>query len=905
MVLTTKLFRPKPPPTHLRRQRLVDRLEEGGHSDLTLVAAPAGYGKTTVVAAWLADKPATDSCWISLDERDNDPRQFWQYMVAGLRSISAEVGAAAEQALTLIQAEQIDSVVLSLINDIWQAYQTHGQQWVLVLDDYHLIHTPQIHDSLDLFIEQLPVDALRVVLTTRSDPPLNLARRRARQQLCELRAADLRFNRTEIDSLLNQQLGLQLSAEAVDHLAQRTEGWIAALQLTALSLRGSENRQAFVTSLAHNNRFVADYLVAEVVGNLPDDVQQFLSKTACLKQLSAELVTHLLPNLNAADILRQLETDNLFLVPLDAARTQFRYHHLFADLLQQVNAPDSAESAALLHAASLWHAAQEEWPLAIDYAQQISAHDLVAQHLINLATPEPHHEDLRLDWFDSLPDAQFIATPGLHVLRTLILIYMPSAETSERAVRDLVLARERFGDLDRIDPFWHAQILLYEVVVAMLQPPIDSVTSVARVEKATQLLADSYPFLHARALYQSGWTYLAAQESDKARTCLEQALTLSQQTNDPFIAMQAQSALWSFDSTLGQASSARLREVDQFIATSPLVKRHYPLTATAYRVRGLTLHGMGQPEAAIEALMRARDLIVLTSEYGQEFIIRWNLALALGSVGRVNEALEMAHSIGERAPLFASFGQFLERWLTQWQYGEDALISAEFDRWITAEQDTLLNYEATVLQSMQDIVVVLSLVICGRLHMREQALDQLPTIVDKLTACISLVNTQNAPMKLPLLINLAIFHDALDQGDRAMATLREAVALAQPFELRAQFSEPRTLLLPLLDRLSKLDGATPWLDSLIATNRELVALRRGQPTTKSAPPAQQPVDALTDRELEILALIADGLTNKQIAERLYLSPNTVRVHTSNIYGKLAVPNRTQAASKARTLGLVP
>ena len=372
-ILATKLYIPPPRPKVVLRPRLIERLNEGlsASRKLTLISAPAGFGKTTLVSEWVAgcERPVA---WLSLDEGDNDPTRFLTYLVAALQTIAANIGAGALAVLQSPQPPPIESILTALLNEITAI----PDNFVLVLDDYHLIDSKPVDEALTFLLEHLPPQ-MHLVITTREDPHLPLARLRARGQLTELRAADLRFTPSEAAEFLNQMMGLNLSAEDVAALEARTEGWIAGLQLAALSMQGHQDATSFIQSFTGSHHFVLDYLVEEVLQQQSESIQTFLLRTSILDRLCGPLcdavLGRLLP-LPGRKPWKYLERANLFIVPLDNERRWYRYHHLFGDLLRQ-RLGKPKEFAEFHLRASQWH--EENGDLGAAFHHAIAAGDFV------------------------------------------------------------------------------------------------------------------------------------------------------------------------------------------------------------------------------------------------------------------------------------------------------------------------------------------------------------------------------------------------------------------------------------------------------------------------------------------------------------------------------------------------
>jgi len=351
-ILSTKLYIPPPRDNAVFRPQLIEQLEKGLGRKLILVSAPAGFGKTTLVSKWIAgcQQPVA---WLSLDEGDNDPARFWSHLIVALQMIAENVGAAVLGILQSSQPPSIEAILTSLINEITLILD----DLILVMDDYHLLDTKQNDDGLTFLIERLPPQ-MHLVIVTREDPDLPLARLRARDELVELRVKDLRFTESEAAEFLNQTMGLRLSAEYIAALEARTEGWIAGLQLAALSMQGLEDTAGFIQSFTGSHHFVLDYLIEEVLHKQPEHIQTFLLQTSILERMCSPLCDAVLPSSSVAgqETLEYLERANLFIIPLDNERHWYRYHHLFAELLRNRLARAYSDQIAGLHRrASDWY----------------------------------------------------------------------------------------------------------------------------------------------------------------------------------------------------------------------------------------------------------------------------------------------------------------------------------------------------------------------------------------------------------------------------------------------------------------------------------------------------------------------------------------------------------------------
>ena len=436
----SKLAAPAPRAGLLPRAGLQSLLQAGRGAKLCLVDAPAGFGKTTLLAQWRAGAGGGRVAWVSLDEGDNDPTRFWVYVVEALRTVEPGVGASALEALRRPSADLDRTVLPGLLNELSAA----GLPLFLVLDDYHLITNPTCHQALAFFLDHLPA-GVHLALSTRADPPLPLARMRARGELAELRVADLQFTDEEALALLNGAMGLQLATDDVQRLAERTEGWAAGLYLAGLSLRGRQDPSAFIAAFHGDNRHVADYLGAEVLVRQPDTIRTFLLRTSVLERLSGPLCDAVLEAQGSAALLRELERSNLFLAPLDQRREWYRYHHLFAELLRMELASREPGLLATLHRrAAAWHRQAGNLDEAIGHASAagefVEAAALIARHWLTYWRRGQRATVAR--WLDGLPDEAILADPPVAYVTAWIRGY---GGASKQQTEDWLAAVERGG----------------------------------------------------------------------------------------------------------------------------------------------------------------------------------------------------------------------------------------------------------------------------------------------------------------------------------------------------------------------------------------------------------------------------------------------------------------------------
>src|SRR5438067_2433837 len=526
-ILATKLYLPRLRPNVVSRPRLLERLNEGLHRKLTLISAPAGFGKTTLVSEWVEgiERPRARTAWLSLDEGENDPARFLTYLVAALQTIAATIGEGVLGALQSPQPPPTVSILTALLNDI----TTIKDPFVLVLDDYHVIDAKPIDQALTYLVEHLPPQ-MHLVIVTREDPPLPLARLRAGGHLTEVRAVDLRFTPSEAAEFLNQGMGLNLSTEDITALEARTEGWIAGLQLAAISLQGQQDSTSFITSFTGSHHFVLDYLVEEVLGQQSESVQTFLLRTSILDRMTGSLCDAVLltPPGSGQATLESIEHANLFLVPLDNERRWYRYHQLFADLLRQrlhqrsASSPgDEVEDVTELHIrASQWY---EDNGLEIEaFHHAVAANDVVrAERLIEGEGVPLHFRGAGApvrNWLESLPVAVLNARPSLWV--TYASALMTTGQTT--AVEEKLQAAE--AALQGTEPDDRPQDLVGRIAsmratLAVIQH--DGETIIAQSRRALEYLhPDNLPVRTATT-----WTLGYAYQLQGDRAAASQAYT--------------------------------------------------------------------------------------------------------------------------------------------------------------------------------------------------------------------------------------------------------------------------------------------------------------------------------------------------------------------------------------------
>ena len=876
-LLATKLYLPPLRLQSVARPRLVERLDDGlaAGTRLTLLSAPAGSGKTTLVSEWVAGcgRPAA---WLSLDAGDGDPARFLAYLIAALQTVAPGIGEGVLTVLGSPQPPPLESILTTLLNDL----TTIPSDVVLVLDDYHVLDARPVDDALAFLVEHLPPQ-VHLVIATREDPALPLSRLRARGQLTEVRGADLRFTPSEAADFLGQVMGLDLSAEEVAALDARTEGWVAGLQLAAISLQGRGDAAGFISSFAGSNRFVLDYLLEEVLQRQSEPVQAFLLRTSNLGRLCGPLCDAVLLDATASgqETLEYLDRANLFVVPLDNERRWFRYHHLFAELLRQRR----QQSAVLSGGEDDDHLRASEWLEANGHEIEAFEHAAAgrdverAERLI-----EGHGMPLYfrgalvpiLRWLGSIPTTVLDARPSLWVTYAQALLSSgqntgiePKLQAAERALQDARTddrTRDLVGRIASVRAF-------------LVWSPDQVETIIAESRLALEYLdPDNLPFRTAAAL-NLGHAYVLLGDRSGARQALTEVTTISAASGNTIYEI------------LGSIGLGFIQEADNQLGLAVQTYRHaielaaglpFPFVCEAHLGLARVHYQWNDLDAARrhgeQSLQLARQIADTDRRVACEVLLA-RLALAGGdAVGAAAILAEADQATRQHDFVLQVPDVAAARVLTFLRQGDVAAAAH------LAQAHDLPLSQARVHLAQGDPAA--ALVVLGPYRRR-------------------MVEKAWADQELMTLVLLAVAFDAHGERAKAVEVLDEALALAEPGGFIRLFIDEGAPMDHLLRGALSRGNSPDYLRRLVAA---FPASGRGQAAPSRAAAAGIGLaEPLSARELEVLDLIAAGLANQQIAARLYLSLHTVKSHARNINAKLGVSSRTQAVAKGRAMGLLP
>jgi LuxR family maltose regulon positive regulatory protein len=915
-LLLTKLYIPPSRPNVVLRPRLIERMNEGLSGKLTLISAPAGFGKTTLISEWTAncERPVA---WLSLDEGDKDLVRFLSYMVAAIQTIKAGIGEGLLAALQSPQTPQAEAILTTLINEI----SNFPKNFLLVLDDYHIIDSQPVDKALTFLVKHQPPH-MHLLIATREDPSLPLARLRARGQLTELRAADLRFTPAEATEFLNHVMGLNLRDTDISALEARTEGWIVGLQLAALSIQGRSDTASFIQAFTGSHRFILDYLVDEVLRHQPEQISSFLLKTAILDRFSAGLCNAVTERQDGKEMLDILERSNLFLIPLDDQRQWYRYHHLFAEVLQKHLMEVQPERVSILHQqAGAWYEHNGLRPDAIRHA--LAAKDFErAAGLIELAWPAAEEGSIRqsawLSWVKALPEGLVLARPVLNVCYAYALLGRGELEAAQARFNDAERKLEPTDTMkgQRETPSFEMVVVDQEqwkslpatiaVGRAYIAQTLGNIPDTVRYASRVLELTEAAPFRHSQASMLLGMSYWASGDLEAAdRVFAEYTMKLREAGNLPD-AISTTVVLGEIRLVLGHLQEA-IRTIEQLL--------HYvmdqgepisPQAADLYRELGELYLEQGRLEAAAKQFRSSKELgekAELPVWRYRWYIAQARLSAAQGDQDRALALLDEAERLYIRTPLpdtrpisaikariwllQGRLAQAMEWVREQGSSPEDALSYLREYDYLTLARILIAQYQSDPIEDTMHAVLRL----LDRSFKAAEEGKRLGSVIE-------------------ILALLGLAHQAQGDSTSALTVLKRALSLAEPEGYIHIFVGEGPSMVALLRDAIKHGISPTFVNQLLERSEGRETFTRHltesalQKISEAYPVKTLLVEPLSERELDVLRLLRTELNGPEIARELVVSLNTLRTHTQHIFAKLGVNNRRAAVRRAEELDLL-
>ena len=895
-LLLTKLHPSQARPKMVARPRLIEALMRDPGRTLTLVSAPAGFGKTTLLNKWLKSREEVEGsvAWLSLDEGDNDPTRFLSYLVAALRrSVDEEFGEGVLAALRSPETPRLEALMGVLINEVAGL----SREIDIILDDYNLVDSESVHGIVSFLLEHLPENA-HLVIASRVDPPLPLSRLRARGQIAEIGAAELAFTQEEAVAFLRGVMDLDVSTEEVATLEEVTEGWIAGLQLAALSMRVRKDVSGFIESFSGSHRDVLDFLAEEVLERQPEHVREFLLKTSILASLTGPLCDALTGRTDGDEMLERLERDNLFVVALDDERIWYRYHHLFADFLRGRLKRESPECVSELHLnASDWNERNGGASSAIEHALLAGDHERAAR-LMELGVGQSWYRGevvTLLGWLDKLPEEVVRSRPLLLIWYAAALMLVGRSD----GVETLLGEADRTLGGDAGEESWpgtnegeYRQLLATAAAVRSLyaQRSGEAREAVEHAQRALALLPEDNLEPRPFAAITLAEAYRAAGDGEAAITAFAEAGALGRLAGHDYVALSAMAAQAHLELAKGCLREANdvLRQALDFAA-----ERGSELLPAVGSVRigmGELLYEWDELDAASRYLTEGVELAART---GDVEILMWgHIALSAvrqargdteGALAAAQQAERVAQSYGMEEAIFDAAVWKARLYLMS---GDLAAASSEHER--AAATAEVRPYSRTLEQ-----------LTLARLLIARSEPGEALRLLERLHETARTVGKR---IEILALQALALWERG--ERERAVNTLTQALAVAEPEGYVRTFADDGSPMAEILSatlearRRNRLEPPVPahYLRKLLA------ALERDRSDTAS--PEAVLSEPPSERELEVLTLVAAGKSNRQIASELFVSVGTVKTHVNNLYRKLGAHSRTQAVAKAKELNLL-
>jgi len=894
-LLATKLYIPELRSGVVQRTRLVARLNKGILRKLTLISAPAGFGKTTLLSEWI-DQTQLPVAWLSLDNGDNDPIYFMRYVIAALQRLEPKIG---ETTLTLLQSPQPprpETVVINLIQEI----ENIPDDFVLILDDYHAIDTVKVHQMVEFLIDHMPRQ-MHLVMATRVNPSLPLARFRVGNELNEFRVSDLCFTMDETALFFNKVMNLGLSNQDIEMLESRTEGWVAGLQLAGLSMQGRSDIPGFIKAFAGDNRLIVDYLAEEVVNLQPAEVKDFLLQTSILDRLSEPLCDWVTDQKGSQIMLEGLERANLFLIPLDNKRCWYRYHHLFADLLRQRLGRKGPETINPLHLkASQWFEANGFTEEAIEHALAANEFGRAANLIdVFIEVKWRRGEQVKLlKWLDQLPDEFKLNKPDLEICHARLLFESGHLEAAEKRLdqfdeilvnmpaSDLGILSEKCGSTQgNAKTALQGRAAAIKTYMATWKGDILGMAEYS--QQALDYLSDKDHSWRAIVAISSAIALQIKGEMTAAVDALYEAVAAAIKDGNVYFCLVTRIWLAIVLKLAGRLPES-VQICRQLIDEVDEGKLSFSVAAGgAWGTWGEILYELNELEEAYRYSKKGIALLEQSHDVSQQC---WRYA-CLAKIHCSKQDLAGAEEIVPKMDKLMATSVVSPWTLTQIKAVKARLYLMKGDKdsqekWVK-ECGLKLDNEITVLNEAEYVMFARILIAQGRI-------DDVLGLLNRLIA--EAEKAGRIFLQIELLVLQAMVFKKINKETESIAAVKKALELAEPGGYIRIFVDEGPPMAKLLEKM--LDAKDNIPRAFVKKLLPAFKLR------KIAKIDYGLVESLSERELEVLQFIAAGLSNKKITENLFISMNTVKTHLRNIYDKLDVHSRTEAIVKARDIGLL-
>ena len=908
-VLETKLYAPQWRRGMVPRARLLERLAQVTERKLTLISAPAGFGKSTLLAEWLASTPNGErlSAWVSLDQSDNDPTLFWAYFIAAIQKVQPGVG---ERALNMLHSQQstsIDVLLTTLLNEInSNSAESPSRDFVLVLDDYHSIEAEPIHDGITFLLNHLPRN-MHLVITGRADPPLPLARLRGRGESIELRAVDLRFTADEATDFLKDAMSLELSADNVTALETRTEGWIAGLQLAALSMQGRDDVSGFIDAFTGDDRYIVDYLVEEVLLRQPQHVRDFLLQTSILDRLTGPLCDAVTGRNDGRSMLESLERSNLFLVPLDGNRQWYRYHHLFGEVLKSRMAEELQGDSPDLHKQA------GDWYESNNMPSEVVRHSLAGEDFERAAAVMEMEalpmmgrceEPTLLEWMRTLPAEVMRVRPVLTMYFGFISLTHDSQDSADELLVDAERwidnppdAKDQAGEMVIADEKAYRSLPGSIAVTRAYRASIvgDVADTLMYARQAINVLPEDDNFWRGVATAFLGISYQATGDLEAAYETFSDGIAKLRLNGGTDLEVSGDVVLASI-----RIAQGRLREAKRVLDSAvEIAENHSKATLLGAADLHVGLSGLhreqGDMSAARRSLQAAEDLgeaAAIPDIKHRSLILQSRIKMEESDVDGALDLLAEAERLSVRiitpTPELRPAAAYKTLvWIAQERF-------AEANDW-ARNQGLSLDDDPIYTREFEHITLAKVVIAQHRNAPTEHSIQGVPELLQRLLD--SAESPERVGSIIEILVTRSLAYEAVGDISTGVESLARALELAEPEGYLRVFVDEGPPMQNLL-RHAAGEGIGGGY-----TQRLLAAFDPSSGPTRDHADQNGLVEPLSDREIEILRLIAAGMTNQEIAAQLVVSISTIKTHINRTYRKLDVHSRTQALVKISELGI--